>query len=73
VVWNLQDGSEGPPLIDYSVTQKSRLSPPLLLMAHLKIELHSQLDDPAPLLLGRDPENRVGLVAVHIESRLDVR
>jgi hypothetical protein len=47
VVWNLllQDGSEGPPLIDYSVTQKSRLSPPLLLMAHLEIQLHMQLNE----------------------------
>src|SRR5437773_10941919 len=36
VVWNplLQDDSEGPSLIDYSVTQKSRLSPTLLLVAH---------------------------------------
>src|SRR5581483_2874789 len=48
VVWNLllQDGSEGPPLIDYSVTQKRRLSPPLLLMAHSKAELHCQLNLP---------------------------
>lgn len=40
MVWNLllQDGSEGPSLIDYSVTQKTRLSPPLLLMAHSKDE-----------------------------------
>ena len=46
VVWNLllQDGSEGPPLIDYSVTQKSRLSPALLLMAHLKRQLQSKLN-----------------------------
>src|SRR5581483_6364196 len=48
VVWNLllQDGSEGPPLIDYSVTQKRRLSPPLLLMAHLEDELHGKLQLP---------------------------
>src|SRR5437764_4205826 len=32
-------GSEGPPLIDYSVTQKSRLSPALLLMAHSETQL----------------------------------
>lgn len=41
MVWNLllQDGSEGPPLIDYSVTQKSRMSPALLLMAHPKLRI----------------------------------
>src|SRR5581483_5204773 len=46
VVWNLllQDGSEGPPLIDYSVTQKRRLSPPLLLMAHSEMNLQRKLD-----------------------------
>src|SRR5581483_6145794 len=46
VVWNLllQDGSEGPPLIDYSVTQKRRLSPPLLLMAHSERQFQRELD-----------------------------
>ena len=48
MVWNLllQDGSEGPSLIDYSVTQKSRLSPTLLLMAHSKNQLQSKLQLP---------------------------
>src|SRR5438046_2170070 len=47
-VWNplLQDDSEGPSLIDYSVTQKSRLSPTLLLMAHLKDVLQCKLHNP---------------------------
>src|SRR5438477_12826962 len=33
----------GPERLDYSVTQKSRLSPALLLMAHLKVKLQRQL------------------------------
>lgn len=41
VVWNLLllDGSEGPSLIDYAVTQRSRLSPTPLLVAHAETKL----------------------------------
>ena len=43
VVWNplLQDDSEGPSLIDYSVTQK--VVTDFLLVAHLELKLQSKL------------------------------
>jgi len=37
--------SEGPSLIDYSVTQQSRLSPTLLLMAHSELIPQRELHD----------------------------
>jgi hypothetical protein len=50
VVWNplLQDDSEGPTLIDYTVTQTSRLSPTRLLVAHLEKDLHGKLAGSRP-------------------------
>ena len=48
VVWSLllQDGSEGPAFINYTVTQTRRLSPARLLVAHLENQLQTELNLP---------------------------